>query len=272
MKRVCAFWLVFMFCALLLTSCAWWQDLFGQADQVHEEISRKASDYLDTQYPDNDFVIGEPQQHLKGGSYYYVDVRSPSSQDTYFSLQYDDKTYKLITDGYQQDVASGWNTRVRLVDAYSALVDDCLTSITSLQRIDSDFCKYSTNTTVDHYFSPEGLDPQTLTLDKEYNAGKLGADYGFLEITAVITNDPVDFQDMLNVWQQIDRQLTDQGVGYCLLELSIVDNDPETDTLLKVYNIRPEGLQQDDPIRYLQDLWDVQEAHRQNVKEQYRNG
>ena len=173
--------LAFLILGLLYAGVLCWAWLSGlkHADVAQEIIDPKAAEYISQAYPDNDYVLDKAYYVFKDNCY-RVKVHSPSSQDTYFKLDYDYKTYKLVRDSYESSVLSGHNTRNRLESAYNQLVKDCLSSVTCLSHISSDFCEYSENISPGGYFSPDGLDSQTLVVDQTYNLAKLGTAYGFL--------------------------------------------------------------------------------------------
>ena len=247
---------------------AWLSDL-KHADIAQEVIDPKAAEYISQAYPDNDYVLDKSYYVFKDNCY-RVKVHSPSSQDTYFMLDYDYKTYELVQDGYESYVLGGYNTRDRLVSAYNQLVDDCLSSATCLSRVSSDFCKYSENISHGGYFSPNGLDSQTLVVDQAYNVAELGAAYGFLEVTAVLPKEEVNIRSALTILTEIDHLLAESSIGYSIIEITIVDAEyPDTSAKFYLYDVHPEDLDRENPLAYLQDLWNSQEAHRQEIRNEW---
>lgn len=262
---------------ILLTSClllagilcwAWLHDL-KHSDIAQDIIDPKAAEYISQTYPDNDYVLSKAYYIFKDNCY-RVKVHSPSSQDTYFSLYYDYKTYELIQDSYESSVLDGFNTRNRLVNAYDQLVDDCLASATCLSRVSSDFCKYSENISHGGYFSPNGLDSQTLVVDQAYNVAELGAAYGFLEVTAVLPKEEVNIRSALTILTEIDHLLAESSIGYSIIEITIVDAEyPDTTAKFHLYDVHPEDLDRENPLAYLQELWNAQETQRQERKNEW---
>jgi len=246
---------------------AWLSDL-KHADIAQEVIDPKAAEYISQAYPDNDYVLDKSYYVFKDNCY-RVKVHSPSSQDTYFNLDYDYKTYELVWDGYESYVLSGYNTRDRLVRAYNQLVDDCLSSATCLSRVSSDFCKYSENISHGGYFSPNGLDPQILVVDKAYDVAELGSAYGFLEVTAVLPKEEVNIRSALTILTEIDHLLAESSIGYSIIEITIVDAEyPDATAEFHLYDVHPEDLDRENPLAYLQELWNSQEAHRQEIRKE----
>ena len=247
---------------------AWVSDL-KHANIAQEIIDPKAAEYISQAYPDTDYVLDNAYYDFKDNCY-QVKVHSPSSQDTYFTLNYDNKTYELVRDGYESSVLSGINTRNRIVSAYTQLIDDCLSSATGLSRVNSDFCQYSESISHGGYFSPDGLDPQILIVDKAYDVAELGSAYGFLEVTAVLPKEEVNIRSALNILTEIDHLLLERSIGYYLIEITIVDAEyPDTTAEFTLYGVHPEDLYRENPLAYLQELWNSQEAHRQEIKKEW---
>lgn len=244
---------------------AWLSDL-KHAKIAQEIIDPKATEYISRAYPDSDYVLSNAYYVFKDNCY-RVKVHSPSSQDTYFKLDYDYKTYELVRDSYESSVLGGINTRDRLVSAYTQLIDDRLSSVTCLSRVNSDFCVYSKNTSPGGYFSPNGLDPTTLIVDKAYNVAELGSAYGFLEVTAVLPKEEDNIRSALTILTEIDHLLDERSIGYSIIEITIVDADyPDTTAKFYLYDVHSEDLNREKPLAYLQELWNSQENRRQENK------
>lgn len=235
------------------------------------KIDPQATAYIVQTYPDNDFVVGDAYYAFKDNCY-RVKVHSPSSQDTHFYLNYDYKTYKLTKDFYESEVLSGWNTFERLEEEYAALMEEALSSITYLSYRRSNFCQYSENSYSTGGFSPEGLDMGTLILDKDYNVGALGVQYGELDVTAILPAEKVNISSALEVMREIDQQLAKGNVGYYLMKITLQDASFLDYTVqFTLYGVHPEDLHREDALTYLQELWNEQEARRQERKNQRDN-
>lgn len=253
-----------------IVGLAWLTDLTS-SHVASEIIDPKAEEYISEAYPGNDYVLSDAY-HVFKDNCYRVDVKSRSSQDTYFSLDFDYQSHELVNDGYEAWVLSGSNTRERLTAEYARLVTECLSSKSYFHNIDADFCGYSENTSQTGYFSPNGLDTETLILDKDYDVGALGSAYGYLTLTAVLPKEEVNIHSAFSIMRELDQLLTESGIGYYLIEITINDAAyPNTTTEFSLYGVHPEDLRRDDPLAYLQELWDAQEAHRQELKEKWAN-
>lgn len=86
--------------------------------------TRTAEKHLEEVYGDTDFVIETVGFNFKDTDY-YVHIKSPSSEDSSFSLQID-MLGNLKLDTYESRVLYGGNTQNRLYMEYRALVDEVL--------------------------------------------------------------------------------------------------------------------------------------------------
>ena len=117
-----------------------------------------------------------------------------------------------------------------------------------------------------YHYGTQGLNPATLTLDQPYD-DSFGFHYGNLEITLLQSSESCNIQTALRYLQEIDSLLTESGVGYYVLELSL--KAPSSKSEFHIYGVRREDLHCEDPLSRLQELWNEQEAHRQEIKASY---
>ncbi len=248
------------------------QALDRRTEKVAKQIiDPKAAAYIAQTYPGKDFIPDSAYYAFKDNCY-RVKVHSPSSPDTYFNIDYHYTSHELVEDSYEANVASGYNTRERLTEAYANLTKECLDTVDCLYLIDSDFCKYSENTSLNKYFSPDGLDSATLILDYNYDVAQMGAQYGYLKVSAMLPEENINILSALELLTEIDKKLIDSGIGYSLIEITIEDaRYPDTTSQFYLYGVRPEDLHREDSLSYLQELWNEQEANRQATKENWQS-
>lgn len=258
-----------IFLLIIGAPVAWFIFSLSRNDRIAREVIQpKAEAYIAEAYPDTDFVLGEAYYGFKRMDY-WVEVSSPSSKDTYFELSFNEDTYELCEDTYKTAVLGGHNTRDRLIEEYSLLVEDCLASIDGFYRLSSDFCRYSEKSTSDTYFSPDGLDASTLILDHEYDVAVMGGEYGTLELVIISPVEEIDPEGAYKLLLEIDRRLTEKGIGYAWLEVTLQDAAyPNAEVKFHIYDVSPEDLHRDNALSRLQELWDAQEKTRQEVKAQ----
>lgn len=234
-------------------------------------IDPKAAEYIQQNYPEHDFELEEAYYAFKDNAF-VVKVRSRSSQDTHFALTYDSQTYRLQTDNYERMVLGGINTRARLTGEYDALIREALGGIPEPYSLEAGFCEYSEGTGSAPMFSPRGLKTDTLEVDGVYDVAAMGSEYGYLEICLIEQEENIHIQGALDYLLEIDRILTEKGIGYYVLELRMIDDTyPNTSVEFSIYNVTKEDLNSEDPLARLQELWNEQEAKRQAIKAAYEH-
>ena len=148
-------------------------------------VRSSAEKYMEEQYSGTDFFIEEVNYSFKVGKY-YVRISSPTSIDSHFSLNFD-QTGKLFYDSYENDVASKWNTAVRLDEEYRNMVNEVLDSpdFPYKSRIDFGGLKiiFAEEKPDEHAPGPVyGQKIEQLELDKEYDIRALGEKCGQLTL------------------------------------------------------------------------------------------
>lgn len=238
-------------------------------DRIAEEIiDVKAAEYIEQTYPNNDYIVGDAYYVFKDNCF-RVKVKSRSSQDTYFSLSFDYKTYELTSDNYERNVLGGLNTRDRLTEEYAGMVKNCLSSVSGMTYMNIDFCRYSDNNSRGLHFSTDGLDAKTLILDYPYDVASMGNDYGYIEVTVVANEENVNIRGALEILLEMDQTLTEAGIGYYVVDLTIENGVyPDNSVKFYIYEVKKQDLLCSDPLAQLQKKWDEQEAHRQALKEE----
>ena len=99
----------------------------------------------------------------------------------------------------------------------------------------------------------------------------MGDRYGDLSLTLVVPPESCNIESALSYLLELDALLTESGAGYYVLELYL-GSTPRPAILspeFNIYGVRREDLHCEDPLSRLQELWDKQEARRQEIKEGY---
>ncbi|MBR2047717.1 MAG: hypothetical protein IJ960_03885 [Oscillospiraceae bacterium] len=187
-------------------------------------VRHRASQYLDIQYPELDIEIESIiYDHLFGG--FDVDVTSPTSRDTHFTLTLDGWG-NVKYDRYDA-VTSGANTVARLSREYQNLVNNALTgSVFADARVYAEFCtpgtieyntfthNHSTRTrTIEKDFS---IDLSALELDQDYDLAVLGAAHGELDIH--ITVEDATIEKAAALLLALKAELDAHGVAFHAVE------------------------------------------------------
>ena len=85
---------------------------------------------------------------------------------------------------------------------------------------------------------------------------KLMEDAGFLEVTVVLPKEEVNIRSALTILTEIDHLLAESSIGYSIIEITIVDAEyPDTTAKFYLYDVHPEDLDLENPLAYLQELW-----------------
>lgn len=193
---------------------------------ISETLIRNHSQkYLEETYPGHDFVISNPQYNMKSLGY-SVDVRSLTSQDTYFVLNYGYFGGECW-DGYAEFVLSGSNTFSRLCDEVSdlvepALIDELQGSYQYYIHLNSDWPSI-----YDEYgypfAAPEEINISSLEVDGEYDLRQLSAQYGHIEITCMVSE--TSAEEMADILTRIYEALTAKEIAVRTLNVNIYDQE-----------------------------------------------
>ena len=175
-----------------------------------------AKNYMEQQYNETDYEIETVRYDFKTGGY-YTRVISPSSQDTYFYLQFS-MMGRLEYDSFDEWVSSRRTTWNRIDEEYRELVNKVLEA--------EDF-PYESNIAggeLRGMFDIEegslqkdfGLDPATLELDKEYDVKALATKYG--SITFYAYDDEVSVEKASEILLEITGILEDKEVPFYAID------------------------------------------------------
>ena len=238
---------------------------------VENVVRPKAEKYIAQTYPEKDFQIVD-SYHVLLDDYYVVEIQSPSSRDTHFAITYDGLIPELSYDHYESSVLSGSTIRGRLIEEYDALIQQTLGDYPGMDILNADFCVHTDHYGSSSYFSPEGLDPATLELDREYDVAAMGWDYGTLDIRLVADENAINLDGTYDTLIELDRILTEAGIGYRYIELRLfASTDPKEPIHFTIYDVTHEDLTCEDPLARLQEIWNEQEAKRQERRAQWES-
>lgn len=172
-------------CALLLIIIVLWfaNGLLG--NPISKMVANNTSkQYVAKNYPNMELNISDAIYNFKTGDY-HVEVKSPTSKDTYFSLTIS-PFGKLIGDSYENDVLDKYNTLNRIDSAYSSKVKEVFESKDFPYKSDIYFGEVKVKESVkvsedDEYSYPVyGLDMEKLELDKDYDMFEIGKKAGHI--------------------------------------------------------------------------------------------
>lgn len=231
-------------------------------ERMEPQVEELAIVYLQEQYPGHDFDITGTGHNFKDNTF-DVKVQSRSSMDTHFTLKFRDDNLELETDTYEWAVEGRGNTRERIVEEYESRVKEVLEKLPGVKWVYPDFTVYSESTGASLYFSPEGLNPETLILDGTYDVSAMGDDHGYLELYFTEEAEDIHLERIAQRLLEVEQAMTEAGVGYRVVNISLCTPDKEYGSDLKVYEILREDVRSEDLLERLQRLWEEQEARRQ---------
>lgn len=238
----------------------WAAHLDAKHDRQEPQVEQNAISYLEQQYPGHDFEITSLGHNFKDNTF-DVKVQSRGSMDTHFTLKFRDDTLELETDTYEWAVVNRGNVRERIVEAYKARTKQALKDLPGVSLILPDFMVYKENSGNDLYFSPMGLDTQTLKLDGIYDAAAMGNDYGYLELWFTEEPEDIHLEHLAQRFRQVDGALTQAGIGYRVMNIKL--RTPEGEIKLYVFDVLREDIRAENFPERLRELWEAQEAKRQ---------
>lgn len=216
----------------------------------HFLASQTAKRYMEETYADTDYVIEEVFYSFKDNQY-HARVLSPSSKDTYFTLQMD-LLGRFKGDSYEDLVVSKWNTGRRLDEAYRDLVESVFSDMDFPYTFDIYFgnLEMAPESSLDAPETPDfALNQDDLVLDKDYDIHELGRQAG--KVTLFVDNDEVTVEKAAEVLLAVRAQFDRMKVPFKAMDFSLQhprkDDKPRDDVVVSVQNflytdIHPDGL------------------------------
>ncbi len=180
--------------------------------------SDTAEKHLAEKYADTDFEIERVFYDFKD-SCYHVNIISPSSIDSHFSLSVD-MLGRLGTDYYENDVLSKWNTANRINSEYSEKVVALLESPSfpyneNIGFGDIEFVppEFVGDPNVPYY----AINMNELTVDAVYDVNEFGAKAGSL--TIYLDNESVSYERLAEIALDIKRIFDEADIKFYALDL-----------------------------------------------------
>ena len=222
-------------------------------------VKRSANAYVAETYSGTDYKIDSVMYSFKDG-HYHVDVSSPSSQDTYFVLEYR-ASGKLFRDSYEEQVLLKGNTARRIDEEYrtrcKAILEggqfpyevymgggDLLTALSPAPPEE--------DTPQEPGVPLSPLDQTMLVLDKTYDVSKLGASHGSVWLYVEVDPSEITAETAAEVLLTAKELLETANLPFFRIDLHLEpprgeDGTPGGEPTLQIRNfpwseIEPEGL------------------------------
>ena len=175
---------------LILAGLLWVCDSFLGNPISYAAVKAHARNYLDEEYPDLDLELGPVEFDWYSGPSYWIEVTSPTSQDTYFSMKYN-RLGRFVGDGYEEMVLSGTNTFSRIDRECSREMEKYLLALEKAGYqasfyLNSDWPSIYDGV-IDYPFEPEyELVIARLNVDGQYDPINMIQTYGVLELSKAV--------------------------------------------------------------------------------------
>lgn len=172
-----------------------------------------------TQFEETDLQIEQTGFNFKTGGY-YVHVRSRSSIDTHFTIEYNGwGQYHYDT---YEDVTSGRNTLQRIDDAYFKQVQQVLDHWYGAENVNVGYGCINADYELTG-FTYEGLpalDLRTLERDARYDLNELGAQYG--EVCFYLCTEEVTVERAAATLLEVRQLLEDEGLSFYAIDFVLM--------------------------------------------------
>ena len=172
--------LIIVGCIFIVGGGLWFANgIYG--NPISKTIAKSSAEkYIVDTYSGRDFVIDDVFYNFKDG-YYHVEVKSPSSIDTHFTVSV--FSNKVAFDSYENEVLSGWNTYERINLDYMQMVERVFSSpnFPLVSEIDFGTIHLIDEDSFGEYNKPGyGVKLEDLELDKIYDIKELAKTNGHI--------------------------------------------------------------------------------------------
>lgn len=273
MKKYTKWVCIVLFIAVLAVVLFFANAFFG--NPISKNIARiNASRYLEENFTDCNFQISNVGHDMKTGGYYAF-VDSPTSQDSYFTI-YFDEWGRYRGDTYE-DVITKYTTLSRLNDQYWDLVRDNATD--RYYRFDisiyfgeirlADIYEIHSYTdengeTVEYTLDKDyGFDRSQLELDKEYDIYQIGLDYG--KICLYIHDPEVTVERATQLLLEVKAYLDSCNVPFHAIDFHLCEPRNDEGQLvgdqITLYDFLYSDIYEEGLADRVQEHWDIAQEH-----------
>lgn len=211
--------------------------------------TRTADKYVDENYPDLKLRREETYYDFKNGNYgvKYVD---PNSKDIHFTIR-TDYLGRLSHDGYEEEVLSKWNTRLRLEDEYNDYVE----------KIVRDNLDYDFDMVIPSTFGDEEKDKDlaNLELDTVFDFHNIPFEQ---HLTVYIYEENRNWESLSEIILEMDELMERENIDiskYTIVLEEERDEDSKVRESLGVYDFPKEYLNSEDLPRVLEESFNEYE-------------
>ncbi|MBR5825738.1 MAG: hypothetical protein IKY78_01490 [Clostridia bacterium] len=208
-------------------------------------VTKSSEIYIEENYGDKDFTVDEAVYDFKTGNY-YVNIVSPSSPDSSFTL-YADMKGNIGYDTYESAVLKKWNTASRIDDAYRESVDKLLDSGKITFEIDFGFGEImfrESDAAVDESIPAYAISTEELVLDGVYDTAEMGKRAG--KLTVYFYDNSVTAEKMAEILLAI--RSTADGEGVCFKAVDCVLQSRRSEAVLSVSGFMYDDIYEQDIV------------------------
>lgn len=233
---------------IMITGLCWFANALVGNPVSKWLAARTAEKHLEEVYGDTDFEIERIGFNFKDTDY-YAHIKSPSSEDSSFSLRID-MLGNLLLDTYESRVLYGGNTQNRLYMEYRALVDEVLealdypfTSFIAYGDLKVGFQAPDVEVGVPYW--PESyviLDK--VELDKQYDIRELAKTAGYLVI--YVEDDIVTVERAAEVLLELKEVFDRRNVPFYAIDFVLEYPRKEEGGTIKEGRVNVEGFLRSD--------------------------
>ena len=208
---------------LLMAGLGWFANAFVGNPISKMLVKNTAEEYVAKTYAGTDYYIDEIYYSFKDGKY-YVDVKSPGSIDSEFSLSLN-MNGTLRWDNYEYCVLGKQNTADRLYMEYRKLVDTVMESPAFPFDSDIGFGDLQFNDAIEiskpgdvPEYNPEHyIDKSELVLDGFYDIAELGRKAG--RIVLYVYDEVVTVERASEILLEFKKLMDDGGVTFYAVDM-----------------------------------------------------
>ena len=182
-----------------------------------------AKKYIEENYYDMNLEVSDAFYSFKSGSY-YVDVKSSTSKDTYFSISIS-SIGKIEYDSYEDNVIKKFNTYIRLNELYDKKIKSVFENKEFPYKSDISYGELREMTSKDSdseytEFGPAyGLNLSELELDKDYNINKIGKKSGHIVFYA--QDEDISIKRASEILLDIKNILDEKNVSFHAIDFTL---------------------------------------------------
>ena len=184
-------------------------------------VTKKAEIYLEENYADKDYIVEEASYDFKTGSY-YVNIKSPASADSSFTL-YATVKGEITLDTYESAVLGKWNTAGRINDAYREAAKNMLENSDMPYEFDFGFGEIifmESDGAVGEDIPEYAISTEELVLDGEYDISEMGKRAG--KLTVYFYDEKVSDEKLAELLLAVKKAADEAGVTFraidCVLQ------------------------------------------------------